>query len=454
MASSSMAEGYEPDRATMRRAVAAAMIGNATEWYDYAAYGYLSVILGDVFFPSAKPTLSLLASFATFAVAFAIRPLGALVLGPLSDSIGRKRALEITILAMASSTAVIGVLPGYTSVSIAAPIMLLIARLIQGFAVGGEYGGASTFVVEYAPIPRRGFWASWLEGGAIGGFLLASGLTTGLTFGLSDPAMHSWGWRIPFLAALPLGSIGLYLRLRLTDTPKFKTLDATKSTAKAPIRDTFTTQRARVLICAGIMIYSFTGTYVLLTYMPSYLSQDLKLSSSTAQLMVFISGGFLTCSIPFAGIVSDHLGRKRMLAAAAIGYIVLSWPAFWLITQAAWLPTLVGLLVLTLCHIPILGTTTATLPALFPARVRGTGVAIGYNFSSAIFGGTAPLILTFLVDRIENLYVPAGYLAVLAAVSLVAIGFSVETAKRPLEARFEAEAETLSRRPPLADRPE
>lgn len=440
----SSAESSEPDRATMRRAVAAAMIGNATEWYDYAAYGYLSVVLGDVFFPSTNPVLSRLASFATFAVAFAIRPLGALVLGPLSDSIGRKRALEFTILAMATATAVIGILPGYASVGIAAPALLLLARLIQGFAVGGEYGGASTFVVEYAPTRRRGFWASWLEGGAIGGFLLASGLTTLLTFALSDPAMHAWGWRIPFLVALPLGSIGLYLRVRLTDTPNFTTLDAQKATASAPIRDAFTSQRKRVLICAGIMIYSFTGTYVLLTYMPSFLSEDISLSSGTAQLMVFIAGAFLTCSIPVAGIISDRVGRKTMLLAAAGGYIVLAWPAIWLITQAAWVPTLVGLLLLTLCHIPVLGTTTATLPALFPARVRGTGVAIGYNFSSALFGGTAPLVLTFLVDRIQSLYVPAGYLAVLAAVSLVAIAFSFETARRPLEARFAAEGEPLS----------
>lgn len=436
-------EDHGPDRHTMRRAVAAAMIGNATEWYDYAAYGYLSVVLGDVFFPSSNPILSRLASFATFAVAFAIRPLGALVLGPLSDSIGRKRALEFTILAMATATAVIGVLPGYSAVGVAAPVMLLLARLIQGFAVGGEYGGASTFVVEYAPTPHRGFWASWLEGGAIGGFLLASGLTTLLTFGLSDPAMHAWGWRIPFLVALPLGSIGLYLRLRLTDTPNFTTLTAQKSTAEAPVRDTFAGQRKRVLICAGIMIYSFTGTYVLLTYMPSFLSEDIALGSGTAQLMVFIAGAFLTCSIPFAGIVSDRVGRKTMLLTAACGYIVLAWPAIWLITRADWPWTLLGLLLLTLCHIPVLGTTTATLPALFPARVRGTGVAIGYNFSSALFGGTAPLVLTFLVDRIDSLYVPAGYLAVLAAVSLVAIAFSFETARQPLESRFVAEGEPL-----------
>lgn len=161
-----------------RRAVTAAMIGNATEWYDYATYGYLAIVLGKVFFPASNPTLSLLASFATFAVAFGIRPVGAFLLGPLNDKIGRKRTLSITILTMAAATCTIGLLPGYDTIGVLAPVALVLARLVQGFAVGGEYGGASTFVVEYAPDARRGFWASWLECGAIGGFLLASGLVT------------------------------------------------------------------------------------------------------------------------------------------------------------------------------------------------------------------------------------------------------------------------------------
>lgn len=421
--------------AVRRRAVAAAMIGNATEWYDYATYGYLAVVLGAVFFPPADPTLSLLASFATFAVAFVIRPLGAFLLAPLNDRIGRKRTLSITILTMAGATCAIGLLPGYEQIGVLAPIALVVARMVQGFAVGGEYGGASAFVVEYAPDRRRGFWASWLECGAIGGFLLASGLTTFLTYVLSDPAMQAWGWRIPFLVALPLGSIGLYLRLRLTDTPSFTALTEKAAEARTPVRETLAGHRLRVVLCGGIVIYSSIGTYVLLTYMPSYLSQSLDMPSATAQLLVFLCGGVLTAAIPFAGALSDRVGRRTMLIAAVAGYVVLAYPAFRLIVQASWQAALAGMLMLTLCHIPILGTTTATLPALFPARVRGTGVAIGYNTSFAVFGGTAPLLMTFAVGTTGNLSVPAFALMLVAVVSLVPVLLSPETAGRPLEPR-------------------
>ena len=429
--------------AMRRRAVTAAMIGNATEWYDYATYGYLAVVLATVFFPPTAPTLSLLASFATFAVAFVVRPLGAFLLAPLNDRIGRKRTLAITIFTMAGATCVIGVLPGYGAIGVLAPIALVLTRMVQGFAVGGEYGGASTFVVEYAPDARRGFWASWLECGAIGGFLLASGLTTSLTYVLSDAAMHSWGWRVPFLVALPLGLIGLYLRLRLTDTPSFTTLTERAAEARAPVREVLTGHRLRVVICGGIVVYSSIGTYVLLTYMPSYLSQNLGMSSATAQLLVFVSGGVLTAAIPFAGVLSDRLGRRTMLIAAAVGYVVLAYPAFWLIGQARWQPALAGMLLLTLCHVPILGTTTATLPALFPARVRGTGVAIGYNVSFAVFGGTAPLLMTFVVDATGSLFVPACYLVLVALIALVPIVMSPETAGKPLDRSPEEPSEVL-----------
>ncbi|QVQ50745.1 MFS transporter [Spiractinospora alimapuensis] len=419
--------------AMRRRAVTAAMIGNATEWYDYAIYGYMAVVLGAVFFPQADPVTSLLYSFATFAVAFVIRPVGALVLGPLNDKIGRKRTLTITIFVMAGATFAIGLLPGYDTIGVLAPIALVTARLVQGFAVGGEYSGASTFAVEYAPDERRGFWASWLEFGAIAGFLLASGITTLLTYTLSEADLHTWGWRIPFLVALPLGTVGLYLRFRLMDTPNFRAIDENEAKASAPVRETLSAQWRRVLICGGIMIYSSIGTYTLLTYMPSYFSEELRLPAGTAHLLVFVAGGVLTFGIPFAGRLSDRLGRRPLLLTAAVAYIVLAYPAFLLIGQGTWQFVLVGILILAVCQIPILGTTTATLPALFPARVRGTGVAIGYNISFAIFGGTAPFVVTYIVDATGNLQVPALYLIGAALVALVPVIAMPESARRPLD---------------------
>lgn len=416
----------------MRRAVTAAMIGNATEWYDYAIYGYLAVTLGAVFFPSDDPTVSLLASFSAFALAFLIRPLGAFFFGPLSDKIGRQRSLSITILVMAGATFAIGLLPGYATAGVFAPIALVVLRLVQGFAVGGEYGGASTFVVEYAPDRRRGMWASWLEFGAIAGFLLASGLVAVLTVYLPDEAMASWGWRVPFLIAGPLGSIGLYLRLKLVDTPSFRALEDNEEIARAPVRDTLSNHWRQVLICIGIVMYSSIGTYTILTFMPSYFSETLQTGAGSAQLLVFAAGALLVLGIPIAGIVSDRIGRKPLLIAAALGYAVLAYPAFWLMSLGTWYGLLSGVLLLTLCQIPILGTTTAVLPALFPTRVRGTGVSIGYNVSHAIFGGTAPLLATFLVDRTGSSFAPAFYLIAVSLVALIPVLMSPETSGRPL----------------------
>ncbi|PSK85007.1 MHS family proline/betaine transporter-like MFS transporter [Murinocardiopsis flavida] len=416
----------------MRRAVTAAMIGNATEWYDYAIYGYLAVTLGGVFFPSDDPTVSLLASFSAFALAFLIRPLGAFFFGPLSDKIGRQRSLSITILVMAGATFAIGLLPGYATAGVFAPIALVVLRLVQGFAVGGEYGGASTFAVEYAPDKRRGMWASWLEFGAIAGFLLASGLVALLTVYLPHDAMVTWGWRVPFLIAGPLGSIGLYLRMKLVDTPSFRALEDNEEVARAPVRDTLTNHWRHVLICIGIVMYSSIGTYTILTFMPSYFSETLKTGAGSAQLLVFAAGALLTIGIPAAGILSDRVGRKPLLVAAALGYAVLAYPAFWLMSLGSMPGLLSGVLLLTLCQIPILGTTTAVLPALFPTRVRGTGVSIGYNVSHAIFGGTAPLLATFLVDRTGSSFAPAFYLIAVSLVALIPVLMSPETAGRPL----------------------
>jgi MHS family proline/betaine transporter-like MFS transporter len=226
------------DQTTMRRAIAACAIGNATEWFDYTTYGFLAIILGGVFFPSENPTVSLLSSFAVFGAAFVARPLGGFFFGPLGDKFGRQRILATTILLMAGATFAAGLLPGYAAVGIWAPILLVFLRLLQGFSAGGEYGGASTFMAEFAPDDRRGFWTSWLEFGSLAGYFMGAGLATLLTVTLSDGVMSSWGWRIPFLIAGPLGVIGLYLRLKLQDTPVFTALEEAGEVEESPLRDT------------------------------------------------------------------------------------------------------------------------------------------------------------------------------------------------------------------------
>src|SRR5215203_3898103 len=406
------------DQTTMRRAIAACAIGNATEWFDYTTYGFLAIILGGVFFPSENPTVSLLSSFAVFGAAFVARPLGGFFFGPLGDKFGRQRILATTILLMAGATFAAGLLPGYAAVGIWAPILLVFLRLLQGFSAGGEYGGASTFMAEFAPDDRRGFWTSWLEFGSLTGYFMGAGLATLLTVTLSDGVMSSWGWRIPFLIAGPLGVIVLYLRLKLQDTPVFTALEEAGEVEESPLRDTLVYAWRPMLLLAGISMITNVGNYILLTFM-----------------MVVIWR---------VGSLSDRFGRKTMLIAGSVGFIVFSLPAFWLISLGNWITTLLGMLMLALCLVLILGTIPSTLPALFPTEVRYTGFAISYNISVALFGGTAPFVAGYLASATGSNYAPAFYLMGIAAVALIPILLSPETARQPLRSGLETPRESPS----------
>jgi MFS transporter, MHS family, proline/betaine transporter len=425
------------DQTTMRRAIAACAIGNATEWFDYTTYGFLAIILGGVFFPSENPTVSLLSSFAVFGAAFVARPLGGFFFGPLGDKFGRQRILATTILLMAGATFAAGLLPGYAAVGIWAPILLVFLRLLQGFSAGGEYGGASTFMAEFAPDDRRGFWTSWLEFGSLTGYFMGAGLATLLTVTLSDGVMSSWGWRIPFLIAGPLGVIGLYLRLKLQDTPVFTALEEAGEVEESPLRDTLVYAWRPMLLLAGISMITNVGNYILLTYMVNYLQNNLNVGSTTALLVTFIAIVFMMAVIWRVGSLSDRFGRKTMLIAGSVGFIVFSLPAFWLISLGNWITTLLGMLMLALCLVLILGTIPSTLPALFPTEVRYTGFAISYNISVAAFGGTAPFVAGYLADVTGSNYAPAFYLMGIAVVALIPILLSPETARQPLRSGLE-----------------
>ena len=429
------------DPRLMRRALGACAIGNATEWFDYSTYGFLAIILGSVFFPSEDPTISLLSSFAVFGVAFAIRPLGGLVFGPLGDKLGRQRILAFTIILMAAATFTVGLLPGYATIGIWAPILLVFLRLVQGFSAGGEYGGAATFMAEYAPDDRRGFWTSWLEFGSLTGYFMGAGLVTLLTVGLSDAAMSSWGWRVPFLLGGPLGVVGLYLRLKLEDTPNFKALEEAGEVEETPLRDTFTHAWRPMLLLLGIMIIGHIGNYVLLAYMVNYLQNTMNVGGTTALLITFIAIVFMLAVIWRVGTLSDRFGRKTVLTAACGGFIVFSYPAFWLISLGNWPTTMLGMLILALCQVLILGTIPSTLPALFPTEVRYTGFAISYNIAAAAFGGTAAFVAGYLVSATGSNYAPAFYLMGAAVISLIPILLSPETAKQPLRSGFESPSE-------------
>lgn len=419
----------QPDDRTVRRAVAGAAMGNAVEWFDYAIYSYLVASIGLNFFPEADPTARTLLTFSLIAIPFVLRPFGGIVLGPLGDKLGRRRVLAFTIIMMSAATFGIGFIPGYATIGIAAPILLLLARLVQGFSTGGEYGGAATFIAEYAPDRRRGFYGSFLEFGTLSGYVLGASLATAVQLGLSEEALNSWGWRIPFFVAGPLGLIGFYLRHRLEDTPAFRDAENAGETAQAPFKEVIRAVWPQILNLIGFVILLNVAVYTMLTYMPTYLTQVLQISDTEALIVIIgVMLGMLVVIAP-VGALSDRIGRKPVLLASAIGFLLLSYPAIALVGLRDPLPVTLGIAVLALLLVLMLGTIGSALPAMFPTRNRYGGFSIGYSTSTAVFGGTAPLIITALISSTGNTAIPAFYLMGAAAIAIVPILLMPETAR-------------------------
>lgn len=325
-----------PDAGTVHRAVAASAIGNATEWFDYGVYAVSVGYITHNFFPGEYGTVLALA---TFAFSFLVRPLGGLFWGPLGDRLGRKAILALTIILMAGATFCIGLLPSVETIGVLAPILLIVLRAVQGFSTGGEYGGAATFMAEYAPDRKRGFLGSFLEFGTMGGFALGSLIVLlGETF-LGHDGMMEWGWRIPFLIAGPMGLIGMYLRSRLGETPVFEEaeeLDATQDSALGGLKDLLTSYWRPILTMAGLVIAVNVVNYTLLSYMPTYLEGTGGMEYQTVLTISFVTQFGMMLLIPFAGSLSDRLGRKPVWRISLVGLIVMSVPMYMLMSQGVW----------------------------------------------------------------------------------------------------------------------
>ena len=420
------------EETSIRRAIVGASVGNTVEWFDFAVYGYLAVTLGAVFFPSEDPTISLLSSFAVFGVAFVMRPLGGLFFGPLGDRIGRQRTLATVIILMSISTFAIALLPGYATIGIWAPILLVLARLLQGFSAGGEFGGASAFIAEYSPDNRRGFLVSWLEFSTLIGFILGSMSVLVLSSVLSEEALTSWGWRIPFLIAGPLGLIGLYIRLRLDDTPEFRALESAGEVSQSPFKETVTQNWKPILQVAGLVIIQNAGFYIVLTYMQTYITEQLGFSTTSASLSTMLTLLVGMVLIPPLGALSDRVGRKPVLMASCVGFVVLTYPLFLLLNAGNLAGAIAAHVALGALLAVYLSTTIAALTELFPTRVRYGGFSIGYNVSVAIFGGAAPFLATYLISVTGNPLSPAFYLIAAAIATAVTLLTIKETARTPL----------------------
>ncbi|MEU2109357.1 glycine betaine/L-proline transporter ProP [Streptomyces sp. NPDC019507] len=425
------------DPALVKRAVKAAALGNAMEWFDFGVYSYLAVTLGKVFFPTGNPTAQLLSTFGAFAAAFLVRPLGGMVFGPLGDRVGRRKVLALTMIMMAAGTFAIGLIPSYAAIGVAAPVLLLVARLVQGFSTGGEYAGATTFIAEYAPDRRRGFFGSWLEFGTLAGYIAGAGLVTLMTALLSSDDLLSWGWRLPFLIAGPMGLIGLYLRTRLEETPAFaaeleKAARQERERPKVPLRDMVTGQWRALLLCMGLVLVFNVTDYMLLSYMPSYLTSELKYDETHGLLVVLGVMALMMIVQPFAGALSDRVGRRPVIAAGCAGFFLLSVPALLLIRQGGLLAVALGMGALGLLLVCFTAAMPSALPALFPTRVRYGSLSIGFNVSVSLFGGTTPLVVTALIGATGDVMMPAYYMMGAAVIGGAAVWFMAESARRPL----------------------
>ncbi|UVC31951.1 glycine betaine/L-proline transporter ProP [Pantoea sp. SOD02] len=426
------------DNKLLKRAVSAAALGNAMEWFDFGVYSYLAVIIGQVFFADASAAAQLIASFGTFAAAFLVRPIGGMVFGPLGDRIGRQKVLALTMIMMSMGTFCIGLIPSYASIGIAAPILLLLARLLQGFSTGGEYGGAATFIAEYSTDKRRGFMGSFLEFGTLGGYLLGASLVTAMIAFLPHQTMMDWGWRVPFFLAAPLGLFGLYIRLKLEETPAFKDhMDKREemehNKPRLSVWQMLRDQRKPLLKCIGLVLLFNVSNYMLTAYMPSYLTGVLGMSELSGLMLVMVIMFIMMPLTLMWGHLTDRIGRRPVIGLGALGLIVLAIPSYMLIGSGNMLLVFAGLAILGLLHTCFSGTMPATLPALFVTDIRYSALAIGFNLSVSLFGGTTPLITAWLVDTTHNNLMPAYYMIGAGIIGLLTVLTLSETARKPLK---------------------
>jgi len=398
------------------RIVTAASIGNALEWFDLLIYGYFAVTISRLFFPSDDQTVSLLLALGTFGASYLVRPFGAIVLGAYADRAGRKASLMVSIVLMMIGTTLMVVVPTYASIGVLAPLVVLFARLLQGFSVGGEFGSSTSFLVEHGP-DRKGFFASFQWAGQGFAAVLASLFGVGLTTALTADQLNAWGWRLPYIFGLLIGPIGLYIRRRVDETPEFLAAEATST----PVRDVLRDQWGRVLLAIGLAVVSNSSNYLIL-YMPTYAVKQLSLPQSSGFAATLLGGIILTVGSPLIGHSSDSLGRTRIMQVAAGLFVISAYPAFVLLTGYASLLVLIGIV----CWLSLLKTIySGVMPSLmaeiFPTRTRVTGMALSYNISVPIFGGFAPFISTWLIELTGNSLAPSFYLMLTALVSLGAL---------------------------------
>ena len=416
--------------ATIRRVAIASFIGTTIEWYDFFLYGTASaLIFNKLFFPNYDPLTGTLASFGTYAVGFAARPIGGIVCGHFGDRIGRKSMLILTLLIMGVATFLIGCLPTYNDIGIWAPILLVVLRMAQGFGVGGEWGGAVLMAVEHAPSGRRGFYGSWPQIGVPAGLLLST-VMFGQISKLPEQALLSWGWRVAFLVSIALVAVGLFIRLAVVEPPVFEALKQSGAGARLPILDAVRHHPKNVLLAMGARLAENGAFYLYTVFVLTYATQPrIGFASSSVLKAISLAAIVEVVAIPAFGALSDVVGRRPVYLFGAIFTGLFAFPFFWLIeTSISGLMVLAIVLALVLGHAAMYGPQASFFSELFGTRVRYSGASLGYQLASVIAGGLSPLIATGLLKRYGGSWPIALFIIGLAAVTTLSVYRAAETA--------------------------
>ncbi len=420
-------------QAIRRRAILSCSIGNFFELFDFVLYGFFAVPISQAFFPAGNDALALINTFITFGVGFLFRPLGAVILGRYGDRHGRRAALVVTIGLMALATGCTGLIPTYSSIGLLAPVLLLICRCGQGFSTGGEWGGAAAFLVEYAEPGKRGLTGSWQQFstqiGATGASLCAFLLTNYLTQG----DFMSWGWRLPFVFGLLLGPIGYYLRTKVAETPVFESTVERKATSRAPLSEAVGSYGPLLVQAFFLSIIGIVGNYVMIVYMPTYAQKTLHISASDALLGATLSNLLVMVLTPFMGALSDKVGRRPMIMAASLLFLILAYPLYMLVSVGTFTALVTAQLIVGVIQSFYTGTIPVILAEMFPTRIRYTALSVSYGFSVAIFGGFSPFVATYLISSTGNPLSPAYLVMAAGLASAIAITTMREPRNVPLE---------------------
>ena len=415
-------------RSDIRKRQIAIGVGNFMEWFDFAVYGYFAAIIGAQFFPSGNPTTEMLSAFAVFAVGFVARPLGALVLGPIGDRAGRKAVLVITVMGMGLTTAAIGLVPNYATIGIAAPILIVALRCVQGMMVGGEWSSAATYLGESAPAGHRGLHASLVTATAGAAFLVGTLTATLLNNVMSEEALHSWGWRIPFVASVLMAVIAIFIRRNLDDTPVFKELELRRTQQVQVVASRSRKIKAFAISLAFSALFG-VSLYYFVTYANNHLSGAVGMPRVEALWVCSIATAYYVAIQPLIGRISDRIGRRPVILVGAAGITLSGIPIFMLLNTGNFALVLLGLIVLA-TFVTCAGVMAVTLLVeVFPASSRSTGAALGHNVAYAILAGPGPLIAAALIQATGNLVSPAYYLIAVAAIAGIALFFALPETK-------------------------